>query len=147
MQISSSATSERFLKAFWGVRQRFVRQVAPVMQERHDLEISEYHLLGYVAESQLAPTEIACTMLLPPYIVSRRLDSLEKRGLIQRSLDPQDARRRILTVTDTGRSRLAEARATMDAEVGALLSKLTEAELTTLIERMETLATDEPSKG
>lgn len=117
------------------------------MQERHNLEVSEYHLLGYIAESALAPTEIACTMQLPPYMVSRRLDSLEKRDLIQRSLDPQDARRRVLTITDTGKTLLAEARVTMDAEVSMLLARLTSAEFDTLVKLMETLAADEPSKG
>ena len=136
----SGRTVHRFLHAFWAVRQRVMKHAAPVLEDRHDLRLGDYFLLQYVAGSALAPGEIAEALDLPAHHVSRHLDALERQGLIERSVDPRDARRRVLTATRTGHARLQEATGTIDDHMREMLGVLDAAELIALVASMEALA-------
>jgi DNA-binding MarR family transcriptional regulator len=147
MQLSHETTAGRFLHGFWGVRQAFLRRVAPALREAHGLEVPEVFLMQYISKSDLSPSEIAQSLRIPPHMVSRKVGALEKRGLISRSLDAGDARRRVLSLTPAGEALLPEALGTLHAQVEALLGVLEPDTLKVMLGAMETIsqAAKEPS--
>ncbi len=128
-----------FLRAFWGVRQQMVRRIGPRMQERHGLDLAEHFLLEYVADSDLSPTEIADALSLPAHAISRRLDELEQRGYLTRHIHPEDARKRVLSVTEAGRSAQHAAARTLHEHLAELLSTVDPSALEQCIATLERL--------
>ncbi len=104
------------------------------------LELPEVFLLEYIGKRDLSPSEIAAQMRLPAHAISRRLDVLEKRLLIVRSLGATDARRRVLTLTPKGEGVLKEAAVTLEQQVTALLSALEPETLDAMLGAMEHVA-------
>ncbi len=124
-------------------------RVAPALREAHDLEIPEVLLLEYIGQSDLSPSEIAEAMKIPAHAISRKLDGLEKRELIVRSLDPNDARRRVLELTPSGEHTLREAAALLEQRIADLLRVLPVDTLGTVLDAFDLVAhgapqTDEP---
>ena len=142
MQILQHGPTRRFLYGFWAVRKRLFRHSGPVLKERHGLEMGDFFLLDRIAASDLSPTEIAAELEMPPHAISRRLDVLEKQGSIRRALDPRDARRRVLTLTEAGERRLERAAATMEQETEAFLGVLDARTLDAFLDTLERLAKD-----
>ncbi len=105
--------------------------------------MSEYFLLQYVSGSDLGPSEIAEALQMPAHAISRKLDSVERGGFLERTLDPTDARRRVLTITAKGKEVLQEASVTMNKEVEHMLSTLEPAGLEQFLSSLEALATSE----
>jgi DNA-binding MarR family transcriptional regulator len=68
---------------------------------------------------------------------TRGLDSLEGAGPTVRALDKQDARRRAVSLTGGGEELLRSAHATLENEVDAILSVLSDAELERFFETFE----------
>lgn len=128
------------MHSFWRLRQVLVERVSPVLKESHGLELPEVFLLEYIGITDLSPSEIAARMRLPAHAISRRLDGLEKRLLIVRSLDASDARRRVLTLTPAGEGVLKEAAVTLEAQVTALLSTLEPEAVAAMLGAMERVA-------
>lgn len=142
------ATTAAFLHAFWGVRQRMVREIGPVLRERHGLDLPEHFLLGYVAGTDLSPTEIADALSLPAHTISRRLDALEQRGYLTRHIHPNDARKRRLATTGAGRAAQEAATRTLHAELARMLSAVPRADLEACIATLDRLgpAEDAPTQ-
>lgn len=59
-------------------------------------------------ERYLTPKGIAQKMSVAKSRVSRIIDHLEKRGLVQRVKDPEDSRFNLLSLTQDGRKKLDE---------------------------------------
>ena len=128
---------------FWGIRQRLFRHVNPILRDRHKLDMSEYFLLQYVSSSDLRPSELAEALQMPAHAVSRKLDSLEREGFIERTLDPSDARKRVLTMTDEGKGVLQAASQMMNREVETMLSVLEPEALEQLLISLQALSNQE----
>lgn len=127
------------MRCHWQLRQHFIGHISPQLREAHGLDMPEVFLLHYIRESSLSPGEIAAAMLLPPHTISRWLERLEQQRYITRSLDPDDARRRVLSVTPAGERVLDAALERLDQAVGALLSRLEpekRRQLVTLLEQL-----------
>ncbi len=142
MQLHAVDSSRRFLHGYWGVRQRMLRRVQPVMKDTHELEIGDFFLLDYIDRSGLSPTEIATAMSLPAPVVSRRLEGLERRDLISRRPDTLDARRRVLSLTPAGKECLEQAAITIDRLTRDFLNVLAPQQLEGFLSALETLAQD-----
>ncbi len=127
------------MHAFWGLRQVMLRRVNPKIREAHGLEFLEVLLLEQIGTTDLSPSEMAEAMQIPAHAISRKLDGLEKAGLIARTLDPEDARRRVLSLTPRGNAIMRGALLTLDAEVTRMLEVLTPEEQETMIRAIETL--------
>ncbi len=128
------------MHSFWGLRQAIFERVSPELRAQHGLELPEVFLLEYIGKSDLSPSEIADSMRLPAHAISRRLDGLEKRKLIRRSIDPGDARRRVLALTHEGQALSQAALATLEAGVGEMLGVLGAARVEAMLGAMERLA-------
>ena len=121
------------------------RHTGPVLKERHGLDMGDFFLLDRIAASDLSPSEIAAALEMPAHAISRRLDVLEKQGLIRRTLDRRDARRRVLSLTKAGERRLQQAGATMEQETEAFLAVLDPEDLDALLDSLDCLAKDPTS--
>jgi DNA-binding MarR family transcriptional regulator len=75
---------------------------------------------------------------------------LEKIGLVKRSRDPSDLRAVLVDITPRGRAVHAESLATRHAALAAMLNKLSESDLETLMKALtslDRLASSEPAPG
>jgi DNA-binding MarR family transcriptional regulator len=74
------------------------------------LKITQYSLLSHVLRlGPLAARELAAAMQLTPSSLSRNLQPLLERGLIQAQPDPSDARSHRLHITPAGQRQRARA--------------------------------------
>ncbi|MGW3496517.1 MarR family winged helix-turn-helix transcriptional regulator [Streptomyces sp. NPDC001020] len=73
-----------------------------------ELSLVSYTLLGHLEESDgCRATDLAAHYALDKSTVSRQVTALERAGLIERRLDPEDHRVQVLYLTKTGRRILA----------------------------------------
>jgi DNA-binding MarR family transcriptional regulator len=82
--------------------------------------------------NQLSPTRLFKGLMLSSAGITNRLDRLEKRGLVQRSRDPNDRRGVLVELTAEGRSVLEQAVQANTAAERELVAGLEAAELETL---------------
>jgi DNA-binding MarR family transcriptional regulator len=97
-----------------------VRELDEELTERHGLPLSSYDVLVQLdaaAEGRLRMSHLADAVLLSRSGLSRLVTRLEKQGLLARTECPSDARGAFAAITDAGREKLAEARATHRAGV------------------------------
>ncbi|MFE2103875.1 MULTISPECIES: MarR family winged helix-turn-helix transcriptional regulator [unclassified Streptomyces] len=74
-----------------------------------ELSLVSYTLLGHLEESGgCRATDLAAHYALDKSTVSRQVGALERSGLIERRLDPEDHRVQVLHLTEAGREILAQ---------------------------------------
>ncbi|GHF56706.1 MarR family transcriptional regulator [Streptomyces thermodiastaticus] len=74
-----------------------------------ELSLVSYTLLGHLEESGgCRATDLARHYALDKSTISRQVTALERAGLIERRLDPEDHRVQVLQLTDAGRRILAQ---------------------------------------
>jgi DNA-binding MarR family transcriptional regulator len=118
------------LRASIGLLLRRMRQTRP----DDELSLPESSALtrldrnGPATASALARLE-----QISPQSIGATLSALEERGLVQRAADPQDGRRIVLSLTDTGRQTLRDKRSARTARLAqALQASFTQPELDVL---------------
>jgi len=116
--------ARRLVHGLAGAWRRLEARAAPDMRASAGLDLDDFVFLETVAMTDLAPGEIAAALRIPPHGVSRRLAALEHAGLVRRTLDPEDHRRRVLSVTPHGHTVLAAAHASLEARVAPMLREL-----------------------
>ncbi|MFF4573837.1 MarR family winged helix-turn-helix transcriptional regulator [Streptomyces sp. NPDC001410] len=74
-----------------------------------ELSLVSYTLLGHLEESSgCRATDLAAHYALDKSTVSRQVAALERAGLIERRLDPEDHRVQVLHLTEAGQEILAQ---------------------------------------
>jgi DNA-binding MarR family transcriptional regulator len=115
--------SEQELDAWRGflrAHSTVVRELDEELTARHGLPLSSYDVLVQLDEApdgQLRMSHLADAVLLSRSGLSRLVTRLERQGLIERVECDDDARGAFAAITDGGRERLTEARATHRAGV------------------------------
>ncbi len=132
--------SRRFIHSFWQLRQQIISQVNPRVREAHGVDFLEVMLLEQIGSTDMSPSEIAEAMQIPAHNISRKIGALEKGGLIRRSLDPNDARRRVLSLTAKGKEVSSQAQTALDEEVGRMLATLSQKDAAIMIRSLEAIA-------
>ena len=100
---------------------QIVRRLDAGIGGHHGLGFSELRLLRALAaapEQRLRPTDLASELEITASGVTRAILPLEKRGIVKREPDPQDARASRVSLTAAGRS-LAEQASATAAEASA----------------------------
>jgi DNA-binding MarR family transcriptional regulator len=137
MQFSDQSPAQRLLRVFWRLKQTMFGRVNPKLRAEHGLDFTDLLLLRRIAETDFSPSELAEELLMPPPAISRKLDHLEGSGLITRALDPADARRRVLTLTERGEQVLRAAKGTVERELNDVLRVLDGDELEAFFATLE----------
>jgi DNA-binding MarR family transcriptional regulator len=111
----------------------------------HRLEMWDYVVLGGL-EHDSAPNQaqLATSVRRDKTRLIAILDRLEDRGLLHRTPNPDDRRNRIVTLTDAGRTLLADCRRDIRAMEANLLSTLSAADRTAFVRALSTLAEPTP---
>lgn len=76
-------------------------------RRKYPLERAHYLLLLYLRQGALSVGELAAKLSLDNSTVTRQLNAMEKRGLIEKQPNPADGRSALIVRTDVGRD-LAE---------------------------------------
>lgn len=94
-----------------GIATRLLRALMTPPLHAAGLTQAEYYLLVNLDESGTSTgKELSCRLNLDKTTVSRQLTALEEAGSITRETDPTNRRSHLISLTDAGRERLAEAR-------------------------------------
>lgn len=86
--------------------QKALEQYETKFQELNNLNLKEGMLLCCIAESDCTATEIAMKIELSCSNCSKIIQSIEKKGLIQRQLGTNDKRNMFFTLTEKGEAKL-----------------------------------------
>lgn len=85
-------------------------------------------LLAATPETRIGISEVATAIGVDQPRASRLVNDAAERGLVVRAVDPRDARRSVITLTDAGRALLESARASRRSAVTEALAGFTPAE-------------------
>jgi len=86
-----------------------------------------WRTLGILETDQpLRLGELASASRVAQPTMTRLVGSMQADGLISRTIDPDDSRGQLIEITDAGRARLAEWRATLTRTVGPLFADLSD---------------------
>jgi DNA-binding MarR family transcriptional regulator len=116
------------------------------LQAEHGLSLGEYEVLVHLSEEpehSLRMTDLAGRLHLSPSGITRRIDGLERAGLVERRQCPSDRRGSNAVLTDEGLRRLAAAAPTHVRGVRAhFIDQLSPAEIANLASALATIEVD-----
>ena len=92
----------------------------------HDLSIIQTRLLGVLRDRNPTINELGKLLGLDKSSTSGLVERAERRGLVARAPSPTDGRSVRVSLTDVGRSLVAEASSQFEADVSALLQQLSQ---------------------
>ena len=127
-----TAREEGAWRGFLRAHARLWRELEASLADRHGLSLNAYDVLVLLDEAPggtLRMSELSAAVLMTSGGFTRLADRLERAGLIRRERCATDARGFDVSLTERGRSLLAEARSTHRADVRRrFLERLTPAE-------------------
>lgn len=110
VQAMSETAGRRVVREL-GAASRLLRALMTPPLQAAGVTQAEYHLLVHLEERGTSTgKELSCKLSLDKTTVSRQVSALEDAGLIARTTDPTNRRSHLITLTDAGRDRLADAR-------------------------------------
>lgn len=104
----------RAWRAFLQVHARLVPALEAELADEQSLTLSQYEALLRLARAPgraMRMLQLADSVLLSPSGITRVIDQLERKGLVERKRCPSDARGYLAVVTPKGRARLRRAAA------------------------------------
>ena len=129
------AIVERIIKL-----QRRIRRDHDETLAEHGLTYGEWSVLGSLIHGECnSPGELSTELEVSTGAMTNRLDRLEEAGLIRRERDPHDRRGVKIELTDAGRSAWTDAtsaQALKEARVASALNKREQAQLNTLLRKL-----------
>ena len=108
----------------------------------HGLGLSDYFVLNqlYIAPSQkMRRSELAERVGLSPSGITRLINPLEKIGLVEKELNPRDARVSLVTLSASGKQTYEDANTSFSSASQALFESLNATQLSKLSELLKTL--------
>jgi DNA-binding MarR family transcriptional regulator len=109
----------------------------------HDLETWEFDVLAALRRAgppyELSPGQLLTQTLVASGTMTNRIDRLAARGLLTRRPDPADRRGVLVTLTDSGRSRVDEALSDLLLQERAILGGLSPADRAQLADLLRTV--------
>jgi DNA-binding MarR family transcriptional regulator len=119
-----------------------MRAVRRVMRSHRtpDLSIPQFRALGFLQKHEGASlSDVANHIGLQPPTMSKMIDALVARGLVERNIDQEDRRRVTLTLSDKGRKLWQKARQATNDFLTEKLAALPDEDLLLIVRAMECL--------
>jgi len=91
-----------FLRNMHGLNMSIVQQLSPVLEEKQGIDLRLYYILHAIDNGAVHPGAIAQAMKLPNSLVTKHLDQLAQKSLLERSIDSEDSRRIRISLTKKG---------------------------------------------
>lgn len=105
-----------------------------------DLSVPQFRTLAYVSRREHASvSDVAEHLGLTLPSTSKTIDGLVKRGLLQRTADPEDRRRSILQLSGDGSSTLESAQQAALDHMAQMLGEVSEADIKRVFQAMQLL--------
>ena len=114
---------------------RFLRD----SDEHLEMNIQEFDLIRHTEGTEIRMSDLAALMSLTPSAVTKIVDGVVLKRLVQRFEDPQDRRVNRLRLTKTGRGKLAVVRSAVSAHLTHLTKLLPGDELANLSHGLDSL--------
>lgn len=134
------------MRAMHQLAQGFSRRVEPLLGEQHGIDLRLYLIIKHIEAGSVHPGEISKLTRLPNSVITRHLDQIVAKGLLERSLDPDDSRKIKLTLTKEGQRIAREAHRTICNIVGARLEQLPTAKREAFLAGLAALVTDDANQ-
>ncbi|MBB6096987.1 DNA-binding MarR family transcriptional regulator [Deinobacterium chartae] len=115
---------DAFLAALWRLNYSLSKQITPLLEAEHNLDLRLLLILRAVRYGVVHPSGLADALQLPASLVSRYLEALARRGLIERCADPHDSRRVRIHLTADGERVTTNASHTLLTTLGLRLAAL-----------------------
>jgi DNA-binding MarR family transcriptional regulator len=139
--------SDTEMRAWQGLLHAYhqvIRKLDWELRQEHDLPLAAYDVLLRLArapDGALRMTELAERVMLSPSGVTRTIDRLITKGLVERRADPEDGRVTLASLTKEGRRQLREAARTHLRGIREHFTRrLTEGQLRNIASGLETIA-------
>jgi DNA-binding MarR family transcriptional regulator len=143
---TASSTASRQIDAWirlLRVHAATTRQFNAELVAEHGLTLNDFDVLAQLSnapDAMLRRVDLAERVLLTPSGITRLLEGLEQAGYVERKSCASDARVSYACLTEAGREKLEQAKATHRASVKALFAeRYNEDEVETLVALLERL--------
>ncbi|MFC4640403.1 MarR family winged helix-turn-helix transcriptional regulator [Deinococcus hohokamensis] len=130
----------RFLGALWHFNRTLAKEIEPLLEKELHTDSRSFLLLKSIQGGLAYPKLLAQEFKIPTTLISRYLDDLTKRGLVERHIDAQDSRRIRLTLTPAGSALLDETERVVHHHMGHRLARLSAERLDSLNDAITALA-------
>lgn len=133
----------RAWQALLHAHHQVIRQLDRELREEHDLPFAAYDVLLRLTQApgrSLRMTDLAERVMLSPSGLTRAVDRLVAKGLVQRQPDPEDGRVALACLTEVGRRKLRRAARTHLRGIREhFTGRLSETQLRTVASGLETI--------
>jgi DNA-binding MarR family transcriptional regulator len=137
-----AAEVSTFLRTLHGLNMSIVQQLSPVLETRQGIDLRLYYILHAIDNGAVHPGAIAQVMKLPNSLVTKHLDQLADRSLLERSIDAHDSRRIRISLTKKGKAMMDSSDAILSEMVGIRLSRIPDDRRATFLTTLVELAAD-----
>ncbi|HLR47320.1 MAG TPA: MarR family transcriptional regulator [Deinococcales bacterium] len=116
--------AQRFFNRFYRANRALGGLLEAAIARDLNLEMRDFMVLSSIVKGHRHPGEIANRLHASKFTVSRALQKLGERGLVERTIDPEDSRRVLLEPTPQGLQTREAAISAMEESLEPLLESL-----------------------
>ena len=122
------------------------QQLSPILEERLGIDLRLYYILHTIDSGSVHPGAIAQVMKLPNSLITKHLDQLAGKELLERSIDAHDSRRILIKMTQKGAELMRAADGMLVELVGRRLARIPDDQRAGFIATLVALAGDSEKK-
>ena len=135
-----------FLRNLHWLNMGIVQQLSPVLEEKQGIDLRLYYILHAIDNGAVHPGAIAQVMKLPNSLVTKHLDQLAQKSLLERSIDSEDSRRIRISLTKKGIELMNSSDDILRGMVGQRLARIADDRRAIFLETLVALAGDTEKK-
>ena len=141
-----AAEVSTFLLHLHGLNMSIVQQLSPILEERQGIDLRLYYILHNIDNGSVHPGAIAQVMKLPNSLITKHLDQLAAKELLERSIDAHESRRILIKLTKKGAELMHAADAILAELVGRRLARIADEQRASFLTTLVALAGDSEKK-
>jgi DNA-binding MarR family transcriptional regulator len=123
-----------------------VQQLSPILEDRQGIDLRLYYILHAIDNGAVHPGAIAQVMKLPNSLVTKHLDQLAQKSLLERSIDSEDSRRIRISLTKKGIDLMNGSDDILAGLVGRRLARIADDQRANFLTTLMALAGDSDKK-